>query len=590
MKPMTKLLSLFLLLLLLLGTVACVAEQLPEDTTAETTTEAVTEETTEAGPVSFALTTSYLIIRPETADKQEILSIQLLSRAIKSAYGFDCRMTTDFTRKGEEVKPNEFEILVGATNRNESKALSVSLPYYDYSYEIVSENVIAICGGSYETTYAATVAFCRDILGYEEDAESGEVISAGSAATLTVGTSGLTKGEYPVTSLKIGERDFSEYSLVVTSETLSGINTIVGGFSRLCGRNLPVVPLEEYVSGPAIFFGCGSPDGEHYPATAYSGSRYYIFESGENIYIDFKTTSIAGRVADRFVKEYLPTDAKGSATIALRGENTPPITALLNITSGTNGLVLESETIEKIAEGVFYVEQLYLDKDGAPVRAYAVIVAPGAATIETAMPPKGVGSVTTVKNMLTNERAAGKNAIAAINADFFDMGGTNVMRGLCIKDGRVLHSIEDDRPWFAITKDGKPVMGLASEYKKYEGQLQSAVGGSHIVLKNDAASNLSIGTDFADTRHPRTAVGVTADGSIVLLVVDGRQTSISNGASLADLANILAILGCTDGINLDGGGSSTLVLSDEQGNVTVENSPSAGGLRSVANGLVVVLP
>ena len=590
MKPMTKLLSLFLLLLLLLGTVACVAEQLPEDTTAASTSASLTEETTEAGPVSFSLTSSYLLIRPENADKLEISAIQLISRAIKSACGIDCKMTTDFTRKGEEVKPAEFEILIGATNRNESKALTSTLPYYDYTYEIVSENVIAICGGSYETTYTAVEAFCRDILGYEENPESGEVISAGSAATLTTGTSGLTKGEYAVTSLKIGERDFSEYSLVVTSDTLAGINTIVGGFSRLCGQRMPVVLLEEYTSGPAIFFGCGSPDGGHYPAQKYSNSRYYIFESGENIYIDFKTSSISGRVADRFISEYLPKDAKGSATIALRGEDMPPITALFSITSGTNGLVLESTVIEKLAEGVYYTELLYLDKNGAPVRAYAVTVQPGAATIETALPPKGVGYVTSVKNMLTNEISAGRKAIAAINADFFDMGGTNVMRSLCIKDGKVLHGSDDASPWFGIMKDGTPVMGLSSEYSKYAGQLQSAVGGSHIVLKSDAPSNLSVGTDFADTRHPRTAVGITADGSVVLLVVDGRQASISNGASLADLAIILSQLGCTEGINLDGGGSSTLVLGDEQGNVTVENSPSAGGLRSVANGLVVVLP
>ena len=101
MKPMTKLLSLFLLLLLLLGTVACVAEQLPEDTTADSTSASLTEETTEAGPVSFSLTSSYLLIRPENADKLEISAIQLISRAIKSACGIDCKMTTDFTRKGK---------------------------------------------------------------------------------------------------------------------------------------------------------------------------------------------------------------------------------------------------------------------------------------------------------------------------------------------------------------------------------------------------------------------------------------------------------------------------------------------------------
>ena len=130
--------------------------------------------------------------------------------------------------------------------------------------------------------------------------------------------------------------------------------------------------------------------------------------------------------------------------------------------------------------------------------------------------------------------------------------------------------------------------GVASEYNSYAGKLQQAVGGSHIVLKKDAANNIGVGTEFADTRHPRTAVGVTPNGDIVFLIVDGRQTG-SNGASLADLAFILGAFGCSDGINLDGGGSSTLVLSDTEGNLTVKNSPSAGSLRAVANGLTIVL-
>jgi len=73
------------------------------------------------------------------------------------------------------------------------------------------------------------------------------------------------------------------------------------------------------------------------------------------------------------------------------------------------------------------------------------------------------------------------------------------------------------------------------------------------------------------------------------MVVDGRQPEISNGASLADLADLLGDLGCIDAINLDGGGSSTFVLK-EGDTFNVKNSPSAGALRAVANGLMVILP
>ena len=73
------------------------------------------------------------------------------------------------------------------------------------------------------------------------------------------------------------------------------------------------------------------------------------------------------------------------------------------------------------------------------------------------------------------------------------------------------------------------------------------------------------------------------------MVVDGRQSSISNGASLADLAEMFGSLGCSDAINLDGGGSSTFVNA-ENGEFVTKNSPSAGALRAVANGLIVLAP
>jgi len=60
--------------------------------------------------------------------------------------------------------------------------------------------------------------------------------------------------------------------------------------------------------------------------------------------------------------------------------------------------------------------------------------------------------------------------------------------------------------------------------------------------------------------HPRTAAGITKDGDLILLLVDGRQL-VSRGVDLLELANILLNLGCIDAINLDGGGSSALVVN-----------------------------
>lgn len=67
------------------------------------------------------------------------------------------------------------------------------------------------------------------------------------------------------------------------------------------------------------------------------------------------------------------------------------------------------------------------------------------------------------------------------------------------------------------------------------------------------------GTSIPDV-HPRTAAGITPEGDVILLVVDGRQL-ISRGVDLKELAAIMKELGCEDAINLDGGGSSALVVN-----------------------------
>lgn len=69
--------------------------------------------------------------------------------------------------------------------------------------------------------------------------------------------------------------------------------------------------------------------------------------------------------------------------------------------------------------------------------------------------------------------------------------------------------------------------------------------------------------------HPRTAAGIDASGDLVLLVVDGRQRD-SRGVDLQELATLMRDLGCTEAINLDGGGSSTLVVDGKLVNLPAE--------------------
>ena len=90
--------------------------------------------------------------------------------------------------------------------------------------------------------------------------------------------------------------------------------------------------------------------------------------------------------------------------------------------------------------------------------------------------------------------------------------------------------------------------------------------------------------DFARKRHPRTGIGVTRDSTTLILVtVDGRQAG-SVGMTLAEFGNLMLSLGIYQGLNLDGGGSTTMVVDG-----AVVNSPSdLTGERPVANCLVVL--
>ena len=88
--------------------------------------------------------------------------------------------------------------------------------------------------------------------------------------------------------------------------------------------------------------------------------------------------------------------------------------------------------------------------------------------------------------------------------------------------------------------------------------------------------------------HPRSAVGISRDGRyLILMTVDGRQPGYSEGASTAETAEWLRKLGAYNGLNLDGGGSTTLVIEGPQGSPVVLNRPSGKSERRVANHLGV---
>ena len=113
-------------------------------------------------------------------------------------------------------------------------------------------------------------------------------------------------------------------------------------------------------------------------------------------------------------------------------------------------------------------------------------------------------------------------------------------------------------------------------------KIENAVSGGSFLLRDGNifvdAENQGFGDAFANTRHPRTAVGRTAEGDLVFAAIDGRQ-NMSAGATLSEAAEIMQSLGCRDALNLDGGGSTTMNILG----LNVNRPSDKAGERPVAN-------
>ena len=136
--------------------------------------------------------------------------------------------------------------------------------------------------------------------------------------------------------------------------------------------------------------------------------------------------------------------------------------------------------------------------------------------------------------------------------------------------------------------DIKRVLPQIDSSLTLEDQIKEAVGGANYLVK-DGEIAVATTDDYYTSRASRTCVGITADGKVVLMVLDGRQEPFSTGGSAEEIAQIMLDAGCVTAINLDGGGSTTYAAKQEGENeISVVNRPSDGYERSVSSSLMVV--
>ncbi|HEV2147228.1 MAG TPA: phosphodiester glycosidase family protein, partial [Longimicrobiaceae bacterium] len=120
------------------------------------------------------------------------------------------------------------------------------------------------------------------------------------------------------------------------------------------------------------------------------------------------------------------------------------------------------------------------------------------------------------------------------------------------------------------------------------GPVREMVGGHPVLLRGGrpVPDPPGMQPSFSTARHPRSAVGWRADGTLLLVAVDGRQPGHSVGMSLDELRALFLELGAVEALNLDGGGSTALVVRG----ATVNRPSDPEGERPVANALLLLGP
>ena len=148
------------------------------------------------------------------------------------------------------------------------------------------------------------------------------------------------------------------------------------------------------------------------------------------------------------------------------------------------------------------------------------------------------------------------------------------------KKDRVLIGVGSAAAKLKTLKKGKKIT-LSNRIEG--GKPTMAISGDRPLLSNGVRTVIN-----NTIAHPRTAVGIDADGrKLLILVVDGRS-AVSRGYTMVELADMMTALGAENAINFDGGGSSAMYTRNGAGVMGIVNEPSDGNERLVANSFGVV--
>lgn len=191
---------------------------------------------------------------------------------------------------------------------------------------------------------------------------------------------------------------------------------------------------------------------------------------------------------------------------------------------------------------------------------------------------------------INGEPTADEYTVAKINGGFFNMDGSTEYLGSFVDEGLYYSGSLQYYPTLIMWKDNRMSIENNPDQNRhafYQGNAQWAIGVPWTLVIDGAInytyekSKLVELFSHPTSRNPRTMIGQKADGTVVLVVVDGRKTT-SLGMTIDQQAQFMLDLGCTLAVNLDGGGSSEMIVNDK-----IVNTPSGGTERAIGTAFCV---
>ncbi len=294
--------------------------------------------------------------------------------------------------------------------------------------------------------------------------------------------------------------------------------------------------------------------------------------------LSVKETSAGGFLANIYLSDAQIKEIQDRNTVEKTDEITD--TSIVVIDKGNKDENQDNDNSSSNDDGEVFVDGVRFEMViGSTYRGTMMIIEDPSRVFVGSLDKYGSGSGQTILQFIDRyDAAGGTNA-----GGFEDTGGSGtgaIPEGLVISEGKLKWgNLKSKYEVIGLTNDNILVVGNMTAQKALDMGVRDAVSFGPILIVNGKSTNVG-GTGGG--LNPRTAIGQRADGAILLLVIDGRQTS-SLGANQRDLTNIMLEFGAVNAANLDGGSSSSMYYLGECKNANA----SLVGMRKIPTTILI---